>query len=189
MTLNKPLPALLGFVLVLCLSPGAEIMADDIDDILSAETDVALADVEEQVESVVASRQDSGGQSGEMARLQEELLAAHHKLRMAREEVETLKTLLKQQADRHGAELLFAHYNMGCVYKASRQYQRAESEFLKALAIDPNDASTHYNLGILYDDDLEQKDKARHHYQRFLALSPDDRDVASVQEWLAALDD
>ena len=91
--------------------------------------------------------------------------------------------------ERHQAEMLYAHYNMGCVYKASRQYARAENEFLKALAIDPNDAAAHYNLGILYDDDLEQKDKARHHYQRFLELAPNDGDVATVQEWLAALGD
>ncbi|MDE0839020.1 MAG: hypothetical protein OSB41_08190, partial [Kiritimatiellae bacterium] len=72
-----------------------------------------------------------------------------------REENRQLRELLEAQETRHGEELFFAHYNMGCVYKASRQYTRAQSEFMKAMEIREDDAAVHYNLGILYDDDLE----------------------------------
>ena len=108
-------------------------------------------------------------------------------LQQARAEIVRLRQALASQEVRHQLELQRSYYNMGCVYKAARQFDRAEAEFLRALAIKPDDAGVHYNLGILYDDDLHRKDKARFHYQKFLELAPDDRDAASVQEWLTAL--
>lgn len=108
-------------------------------------------------------------------------------LQQARAEIVRLRQALASQELRHQLELQRSYYNMGCVYKAARQFDRAEAEFLRALAIKPDDAGVHYNLGILYDDDLHRKDKARLHYQKFLELAPDDRDAASVQEWLSAL--
>lgn len=108
-------------------------------------------------------------------------------LQQARAEIVRLRQALVAQEVRHQAELQRSYYNMGCVYKAARQFDRAEAEFLRALAIRPDDAGVHYNLGILYDDDLHRKDKARYHYQKFLELAPDDKDAALVQEWLTAL--
>jgi len=108
-------------------------------------------------------------------------------LQKARAEIVRLRQALASQELRHQLELQRSYYNMGCVYKAARQFDRAEAEFLRALAIKPDDAGVHYNLGILYDDDLHRKDKARLHYEKFLELAPDDRDAASVQEWLSAL--
>jgi tetratricopeptide (TPR) repeat protein len=106
-----------------------------------------------------------------------------------REENGQLRELLETQETRHREELFFAHYNMGCVYKASRQYTRAQSEFMKALQIKEDDAAVHYNLGILYDDDLDMADNAGVHYRRFLELATDDGDIHQVQEWLALLDE
>ena len=106
-----------------------------------------------------------------------------------REENRQLRELLEAQETRHGEELFFAHYNMGCVYKASRQYTRAQSEFMKAMEIREDDAAVHYNLGILYDDDLEMAAEAGVHYRRFLELATDDGDIHQVQEWLALLDE
>ncbi len=78
-------------------------------------------------------------------------------------------------------------YNLGCVYKVNRQYDRAEREFLRALQFAPDDAASHFNLGILYDDHLEDRAKARKHYERFLELAPDDPDVPRVIQWLKLL--
>ena len=52
---------------------------------------------------------------------------------------------------------------------------------------DPTDLSVHYNLGILYDDDLDDKQKARAHYEKFLELGANERDAAKVREWLLSL--
>jgi len=46
------------------------------------------------------------------------------------------------------------HYNMAVVYAKEGRYIEAEAEYLRALRIDPSDAVVHYNLGILYDDEL-----------------------------------
>ena len=67
------------------------------------------------------------------------------------------------------------------------QLRRAEQEFLKVLAIDPDDAGTHYNLGILYEESLHNRAKARQHYQRFIELAPQDPDAGNVQAWLMSL--
>lgn len=78
-------------------------------------------------------------------------------------------------------------YNLACVYKASRQYEKAEEQFLKALALSPDDPGIHYNLGILYDDSLTNDLKAKYHYQRFLDLAPNDPDAGRVVEWLTEM--
>jgi tetratricopeptide (TPR) repeat protein len=78
-------------------------------------------------------------------------------------------------------------YNLGCLYKASKRYQKAEAEFLKALALQPEDPAIHYNLGVLYDDCLAQKNRAQKHYNRFLELAPDDDDAPRVVEWLSQI--
>ena len=79
------------------------------------------------------------------------------------------------------------HYNLGCMYKAAGQYRQAEAKFLKAIDINPSDAAAHYNLGILYDDDLKEKANARKHYKTFLELSPHNKDAPRVHEWLDSL--
>ncbi len=108
-------------------------------------------------------------------------------LALAQAEIARLNQALADQAARHARELQRYHYNMGCVYKAAREFTRAETEFQRALALNPDDAATHYNLGILYEVDLKQPRKAIAHYERFLELAPNDRDARQVRTWLVAL--
>ena len=98
-----------------------------------------------------------------------------------------LEDALRKMAEKHEREMQHSYYNMGCVYRAARQYDRAEKQFLNALSVDPDDAGVHYNLAILYDDDLKKKDMARKHYEAFLSLAPHDQDSDRVREWLAVL--
>jgi tetratricopeptide (TPR) repeat protein len=109
-------------------------------------------------------------------------------LQRAQAEIERLQRELAEQERRHRAELIRSNYNMGCVYRAAKRYRQAEEEFLKVLDVDPDDAGTHYNLGVLYDDDLHEPAKARIHYERFLELAPGDRDAPMVREWLSGLE-
>ncbi len=170
----------LGIVICLATAPlfVSTVCADEIDEILRIESAVGGSRKAPAAASATVAAAPVMSTSG-----------ASQELSAAREEIFQLKQQLQAQEARHRTELLFAHYNMGCVYKASRNYDRAENEFLKALSINPDDASVHYNLGILYDDDLGKKAKARMHYNRFLELAPNDKDVQQVQEWLALLDD
>jgi len=119
--------------------------------------------------------------------LAQALAAKTQELDASRQEIARLKDVIKRIWEASKAERKSYYYNMGCVHRAYRQYKAAEGEFLKALETDPKDAATHYNLAILYDDDLKDKAKARQHYERFLELAPGDKDAARVREWLATL--
>lgn len=136
----------------------------------------------------VSSSVGSGYMASEMASLVALLKQRESDLAVARAETEHLRDVVRRIADASRKERLTMLYNQGCVYRAVKDFKRAEESFLAALGINPNDAGVHYNLAILYDDNLNQKKKARSHYERFLALAPDDPDAAKVREWLAALD-
>jgi|GEM_PF-4587795 len=86
-------------------------------------------------------------------------------------------------------EKVNSYFNMGCVYRDARQFEKAESAFLKACALNPDDPGVHYNLGVLYDDQFHNNAKAREHYARFLDLAPNDPDAPQVREWLASINE
>jgi tetratricopeptide (TPR) repeat protein len=109
-------------------------------------------------------------------------------LQECRAEIERLKDVIRRIWEANHREKVNSHYNMGCVYKACRLYRNAEAELLKALQLDASDPGVHFNLGVLYDDDLKNKERARYHYKRFLELAPNDRDAPRVHEWLLSLD-
>jgi tetratricopeptide (TPR) repeat protein len=119
--------------------------------------------------------------------LAELLHKTQQELLHARQEIENLKKLLQQTMESHRHEKFSLYYNMGCAYQLAGEYKKAEYWFLNALALNPDDPYVHFNLGILYDDNLGNKKKARYHYQRFLQLAPEDKDAARVREWLASL--
>lgn len=116
----------------------------------------------------------------ELQRKQQQLQAALDEITRLRNWIEKIKTVSQ-------AEQATMHYNMGCMYKLYKQFPKAEVEFLKALKVSPDDPSIHYNLGILYDDDLENVAGAKKHYARFIELSANEHDRSQVQEWLTSL--
>jgi len=102
-------------------------------------------------------------------------------------EIARLQVQVEEAQESTHKEKLALTYNLGCIYKASQKYSKAETAFLKALEISPDDSSVHYNLGILYDDNLDKDDKARYHYERFIELDPSDSDVPNVRKWIKEL--
>jgi tetratricopeptide (TPR) repeat protein len=108
-------------------------------------------------------------------------------LELQREKIQEREaTLMLAMAEARRQRITLA-YNLGCVYKASKQFKKSEQEFLKALALAPDDAAIHFNLGVLYDDNLHLPAKARRHYERFIELAPQDDDVPRVIAWLMGL--
>ena len=124
---------------------------------------------------------------GEREALRERVMALEQARERAAEKEAALRTELEQAIAATRRDRVTLAYNLGCVYKATEQYERAEREFLRALQYAPDDAASHFNLGILYDDHLEDRAKARKHYERFLELAPDDPDVPRVIQWLKLL--
>jgi tetratricopeptide (TPR) repeat protein len=76
------------------------------------------------------------------------------------------------------------HYNMGVVFANRGQFKDAEREYLRALRLDPADADPHYNLAVLYDQNLKRYRKAISHYRRYLKLRPDAPDANEVRIWM-----
>jgi tetratricopeptide (TPR) repeat protein len=108
-------------------------------------------------------------------------------LELQREKLQACEaTLMRSMAEARRQRFTLA-YDIGCVYKASKQFDKAEQEFLKALALAPDDPAIHFNLGVIYDDNMHLPAKARRHYERFIELAPQDDDVPRVIEWLKGL--
>ncbi len=76
------------------------------------------------------------------------------------------------------------HYNLAIIYENCGKYSEAAQEYEKVLELDPNDADVHYNLGIVYDDFIQDNEKAVLHYSRYLDLVPNAKDSGIVTQWL-----
>ncbi len=152
-----------------------------------AEQKAAPAAEPQAAPETAAARTAPSSMTGDIASLVDALTLKEKQLGEAQKEIRRLKDLVKRILEANRRERVVMHYNMGCVYRYGKEFKRAEEEFLKALEIDASDAGVHYNLAILYDDDLKDKKKARQHYERFLELAPEDKDAAKVREWLSSI--
>lgn len=59
----------------------------------------------------------------------------------------------------------------GLIYAEEGRYKEAEQLYLTALKLDPKNASTHYNLALLYDIYYQDIAKAIPHYENYLSLT------------------
>jgi len=74
---------------------------------------------------------------------------------------------------------------LGISYRMVGQFKKARDAYEKAIALDPNYALAHLNLGILYDVYLWDGPRALELYDRYLSLSPNGDD--KVKKWAADL--
>jgi tetratricopeptide (TPR) repeat protein len=74
---------------------------------------------------------------------------------------------------------------LGVSYRHKGQFAKAREAYESALALDPNYADAHLNLGVLLDLYLGDNTLALMHYERYLALSP--AGDAAVGKWVADL--
>ncbi len=120
----------------------------------------------------------------EKIRLKEEADAALYAQKAAEMKKNVLEEKIKDIKQQTNKERLDMHYNLAVVYGKNGMYKDAEREYLKCLKIDPNDAGVHYNLAILYDDKLQENQKAIEHYKKFLELRPDSELATQVSQWM-----
>jgi tetratricopeptide (TPR) repeat protein len=83
----------------------------------------------------------------------------------------------KEKAPQH-------YYNLAVIYEDAGRYKEAVREYKKTLDLVPDNADIHYNLGIIYDDYLQDNEKANFYYGRYLELYPDAPDADIVREWM-----
>ncbi len=82
------------------------------------------------------------------------------------------------------SETATMHYNLAVILTNQQNYEAAIREYLKVLELRPDDAESHYNLGIIYDDYSKNHEKAIEHYRQFVRVSPDSPETNKVKMWL-----
>lgn len=79
------------------------------------------------------------------------------------------------------------YYNLGLDYLKKGQFVAAQEAFSLAVNLNPLDKEACYNLGVLYENYLGDKDKALKYYQQYLNIAPDSPDSAQVKDWIKAI--
>ena len=77
-------------------------------------------------------------------------------------------------------------YNFALALKAANHPQDAANELEKVLAASPKEARAHLVLGNLCVESLNNKPRARTHYQKVLELDPRHPQAAAIRYWLVA---
>ncbi len=163
-----------------------KVIADERDAVV-AERDAGRVQVESLQAAIKALENRLAERDAELAAARVAQAGSEDALSVKDGEIVRLQDALAESQQGNARERFALAYNLGSVYKAARQYDRAEAQFLKALEMKADDAPLHYNLGILYDDNLGDAKKARLHYERFLELAPSDPDAPNVIKWLKEL--
>src|SRR5215510_3682018 len=78
-----------------------------------------------------------------------------------------------------------SHYIAGKSCLNSMDYRGAIEEFEKALKINPDSASAHFQLGCLFEEKEPDPAAAIYHYQQFLKLRPHTDNAEWIQQRIA----
>ncbi|MFA5118456.1 MAG: hypothetical protein WC695_06345 [Candidatus Omnitrophota bacterium] len=82
-------------------------------------------------------------------------------------------------------ETALMHYNLGVFYTKNKEFSRAIAEFEKSTELNPEDASSHYNIGYIYSEYLVNRPKAIEHFRKYLSLTKgSDKDVDWVKKYI-----
>ena len=77
--------------------------------------------------------------------------------------------------------------DQGVMFKRLGWFDRAIENFTRAHEIDPSHATSFYNLGVVYRYDLQNFDKAREAWTRFLEINPTGPGSDRVRQDLASM--
>ena len=72
--------------------------------------------------------------------------------------------------------------HIGYIYKKMGDYDKSENAYLQAIVASPGYVNTYINLGILYDDFLNDNEKALSYYKKYLELGGERK--AEVNKWI-----
>lgn len=90
-----------------------------------------------------------------------------------------------EQAVALAPDMALAHFNLGVVQRRMGRMEAARDSYLKAEKLDPDNMDIPYNLGILYELYLNQPDRAKSAYSRYVDGGGDR--AAPVSEWMQAI--
>ena len=81
-------------------------------------------------------------------------------------------------------DLVAAHYNLALILLSAHQRDEALAHLRKIVRLQPDNAAAFYVLGYALADDPRETQQAKRAYNKFIALAPDDPNVAGVRDWL-----
>ena len=73
---------------------------------------------------------------------------------------------------------------MGVFFTQKKEYDRALTEFQRALDFDPTNAKVLYNLGYLCAEHFENHEKAVEYFKRYLQLSPSSKESEAIKSYV-----
>lgn len=91
-----------------------------------------------------------------------------------------------EKATRINPENATAWNWLGIIAREANDYPKAEEAYGKALALKPDYAAAHLNLGVLHDVYTKQPAKALNHYREYQKLAGSDRLIVTV--WIRELE-
>jgi tetratricopeptide (TPR) repeat protein len=103
-----------------------------------------------------------------------------NRLREANERVQKMEETLSKERSAFYAKL--AEYATG-----SRLFDDAIDYYEKALVLAPKTATYYYNMGIIYDENIDNPSKAIFCYSKYLELASDAADREKVKKWIENL--
>ena len=116
----------------------------------------------------------------EKKRLEKEIKDLRKKLKFRPGEVKDLahenRTLIEETGK--------MHYNLGVFYVKQKQFKRAIPEFERAVALNPEDSKSLFNLGYIYAEEYVDFQKASDYFRRFLRIDPEDESADWVNHYL-----
>ncbi|MDD5255234.1 MAG: tetratricopeptide repeat protein [Candidatus Omnitrophica bacterium] len=87
------------------------------------------------------------------------------------------KTLIRRTAN--------MHYNMGVFYTKQKEYSRAISEFEKAVQLAPDDAASYFNLGYIYAEYIQHRQRAIEYFRKYLQYADkNDKDTDWAKKYI-----
>jgi len=75
-------------------------------------------------------------------------------------------------------------YNLGVLLTRNGEYKHAVECFNRAIALRPEDADCHYNLAVVYDEQLHNDVMALKHYHEYLRLEPNTPELLKIRKWI-----
>lgn len=79
------------------------------------------------------------------------------------------------------------YYNLACEYIKMSEFKLAEEEMKRAFQLNRRDKDVCYNLGVIYENYLGDKNSAIYYYGRYINLAPRADDAWRVRVWIKDL--
>jgi tetratricopeptide (TPR) repeat protein len=146
-------------------------------DYVAANAEFAKAELMLQEASITAPEEEPRDNSAEMKKAQSEKI-----------QVEKAMSYYLDQIKKETSNPDY-YFNLGIDYLNKGQFVQAEESFKLVVNLNPLDKDACYNLGILYDNYLGNKEKALKYYQQYLNIAPDSADAPQVKNWMKAIQD